>query len=672
MNDNIKNNNNNNNNIQTTILCPCQSDFVTQDQILSALQDTSKTKSLISWLRNDDNNDSDNRKCYRLNQYNHSNNNNYNDNDNNGIIRNEEKEGEEGKGGTKNNIKRKRRSGNCPHRVTAAYHILNCIRDGCRDILEQSTNINNTTIVSSQNNNNNDNNIISSSLVAAKNKNKKSLSVSSAASTSIASSMTMSNQVSFSKSNNHNNKNNNHLDHNTNNYESAFPTLSSSLINSKSVSNPNILKTKKKKKTPPQQQSQQSQQQQQPNKQQSQQTSTLTTSTASNTRTKRRIRPLLSSSQTTISSSTSSSLDKTGNSNNHTHDTSSKTLPTISSSSSSPWNRIETTTSLLSSSSSSSSTTSFNQNGKQDPMDRIMNTKHIVTTRQHKDDNSINDHNDKKKKEMNENILITKKKQNNNNVISSENDNSMQSITSLSTSLANNVILETTSTTTNTKTNHDNQPNDSILYKNIIQVYITIIQCQLIPSIILELQLILRLLCLENDNDTQYQSISSHTTSNTIESKIYDLFSTTYKCQEFAISIFVELKPFIANLSHYDFLIIPLLRLNSIQCLLPRDMIQYLHECVESKMIGNAIGKGSNPTGGTNVNEMTGSSNNANDSGVMIGSMKSMILNVTFDEKRDSRHHFKSKDLGALYNNREQCRGMSLKRFFFMFANMSQ
>ncbi len=646
--------------------------FSSNDKILSSLIDTHKTQQLTSWLASTQT--CIDKKCYRC----------------------------------------------CcqKERVSAAYCILNSIRDGCQQILERE--MNNVTFDTC-------NNVANNKVDSHNNGNAK---------TSIDTSI----NINSSRKQQNRNKNTN-FSKNDENYESSFPSLgstgtgisTSSTTNSNNNNNTvNVLKAKKKK---------------QNNKKQSQSNSiTITSNGNDNTSTtKRRIRPISSSTSTTTNIMTSTHFTRANDLDND-HDNNSNQNNTIHTSISKISNNenLSSTTSSINTTSIASNnnmTSPWNQlfhQKKTDPMDRIMNTKHIISHKRiiitdtnigatttapsnvniHNNDNDVHE-----LPVMNSNdVMIEKTK----NPIATDIHTSNTLLTRIHSSCINQnetiseekreskqqkqIIeqqqqIQQQSKLDNTQQHHEhNHKNDddhdsstSPLFDNMIQVYYTIITNLLIPSMMLELQLILRLLSLNtqsvestrstittttrsddvdhkvdvdiNNNHNPNPIINTTTTATidatTIESKIQQLFSTKSKCQHFAIAILIKLKPILFNLSKD--IKISLLRLPSVQYYLPKQIIQDLHDCIEARnqfhgVDGNNIihnihnynegnGKYGNGLGYSGDISSTGGG------GLMLGSPKSMILNVSFDEKRDSRHYFKSRDLGTLYNNREQCRG---------------
>ena len=580
--------------------CPSDSAFSSSNRILSALQDAKKTEELISWLISD----SDNEKA----------------NDNSPSFL------------------------SCPRRVTAAYCILNSIRDSCRDILEQQQQQHqqhiptspSITATRSSDNLNHSNGITRNSYNHSHHIKEMPISLSAYSKKSESSS-------SFSNTN----------------YEESFPSLSST--STSAISTPNILKTRKKGTT--------------------KKTNIINSSVLLTTTQKRRIRPVsatLAETNNTISSAVAAS-EKNASTPTGVNLLQDKVI--------SPWNKI-----------------SKSNLGKKDPMERIMNSKTIIGKEpsSRKSNNKIISStnigvaaaktnvtqiekqcfkNQQSQIDQSEKKIIanrplssspscvgkTKKENESNNrtstvgkVFKSHDTNDGKSIDNNNDESSKRNHDENSDTAEykiNTTKSPPPPPSQEShhpeLFQNIISVYFSIIKYQLIPSMILELQLILRLLCLEDDNPNysnqkkkkkkkKKQNNSQPLSPTTTEYKMNQLFSSRHICQQFAIQILIKMKFMLTNLTQE--ILISLLQLKPVQCLLPKEIIKELHDSIQSK--------------GNHESNSVSSDHHQHHGGMILGSMsKSTILNVSFNEKRDSRHHFRSKDLGTLYNNREQCRG---------------
>jgi len=181
-----------------------------------------------------------------------------------------------------------------------------------------------------------------------------------------------------------------------------------------------------------------------------------------------------------------------------------------------------------------------------------------------------------------------------------------------------------------------------IALKNLVdytsKTYLCIIQNQLMPSVVLELQLMLRLLSLNINCEVKkkVKSKKDHDDSSSLQK----MFQTGYLCQQFAIAVLKQLKPLISFLGQD--ILLPILNLKSMIDHLPEE-VQELRLIIGSRMNEDTMLLQGNYEYAHN-----------NENGIIGG--RSTILNTPFQEKRDSRHNFRSRDLGSIYNNREQCR----------------
>ena len=165
---------------------------------------------------------------------------------------------------------------------------------------------------------------------------------------------------------------------------------------------------------------------------------------------------------------------------------------------------------------------------------------------------------------------------------------------------------------------------DPILLAWTVEAYSTIVKSNLVPSLALELQLLIRLLSL-NDNEKQKNSSVSNASDS-----LHELFVDEYACRKFASLVLERLKYVILNLDYN--IAASLLKMDSFTQLLPSltEELQHRLEGYRAKIIYDA------------------------DSNVVSG--KSTLLSLPFQENRDSRHNFRSQKLSAIYNNREKCR----------------
>lgn len=166
-----------------------------------------------------------------------------------------------------------------------------------------------------------------------------------------------------------------------------------------------------------------------------------------------------------------------------------------------------------------------------------------------------------------------------------------------------------------------------------VEAYCVIIKSQLAPSIALELQLMLRLVTL-SDND----GFVKHNNKNKMQS-LRRLFKTPGICRHFASQVLEKLKNLLVNLDHG--MLRSLLGLSAFVEQLPH-IAKEIQRTLESRR--NAL-----------LSE--GKYDHDGESTGLVVSGRSTILTMPFQEKRDSRHNYRSQDLSSIYNNREQSRG---------------
>ena len=175
------------------------------------------------------------------------------------------------------------------------------------------------------------------------------------------------------------------------------------------------------------------------------------------------------------------------------------------------------------------------------------------------------------------------------------------------------------------------------LLDNTVNAYCTIIKSQLAPSIALEVQLMLRLLCICGEDKKE---VDDNGTATATATGLKKLFSTNSVCRHFAIEVLQNLDNLIVNFDRD--ILLSLLGIKSFVNQLPQ-IAKSIEHSLESQR--NAmLTKGNYGTG----NEGTS----------LVASSQSTILTMPFQEERDSRHNYRSRDQTSMYNNREQCRGM--------------
>ena len=713
-------------------VCPCQTIFNTDDQILSGLNNTQRTCELIRWLEgfhgsntNGDNeigdhndgalNGDDSKKksksavasgyyCKRRRGYQFRNelygvdvnatNNGYHKSYPHSSLINGTmmwetiSVGGVGAGGLNNdhndnpmmdNQKNPSNQNlNCPHRVHASYCILNGIRDSCRNILESQHNIIMQTSTANEDkidmgkkkqnqhqigksHQTNPTNGQSSSAKKQKKKIKPSI-------------ISFSNQDAT--------------------YEESFPSLLGTNSKPMAKNENTILLTARKKKSTQLQKPQQRQLQ-----------------LSKSNKPKRRIRPM----STTSTITTIHTHQQNTSNSNETKSASSVVVTPYTSSSSTPAGVNNITKASLS---SPATTSPWNQiitnSGKKDPMERVMNPKTIVSPK--KNVNQSLPKNQGWNKDDSTTGAVVRKDDSNPNqkqwcVTNDIHDDEKSSSLESSTIRHEGGMTEkTTMTTTKPQStdyssfaqSNDNEPAptkdnqkellDQPFFQNLVKVYYTIIKCQLLPSVLLELQLILQLLSLQDEtvkinlrnndkckirekngkNDSTISNLDLKSSSSSTK-VLREIFSSPYLCQQFAVTMLIKLKPILANLTQG--IILSLLNLKPFQDLVPKELIKYLYDSMEERMIldhhrhdnnnPNTNNKNGDTINGSHQNQLLGIGNESFGDGSLGSMSKCTILNISFNEQRDSRHRFKSKDLVPLYNNREQCRG---KIYFYLYC----
>lgn len=177
-----------------------------------------------------------------------------------------------------------------------------------------------------------------------------------------------------------------------------------------------------------------------------------------------------------------------------------------------------------------------------------------------------------------------------------------------------------------------------ILLKNTVNVYCAIIKTQLAPSVILELQLMLRLLTVrDEDRPINNEPTKAHQDLTT-------LFFSSESCRQFASRVLATLKNLIVNI--HPEILLKLLGITDFVKLLP-ELAQEIQEKVECHSIAVLVQGGYVQHDGRNSELVSG---------------MNTIITLPFQHERDSRHNFRSKDLSSIYNNREKCRDSFLSQ----------
>ena len=178
---------------------------------------------------------------------------------------------------------------------------------------------------------------------------------------------------------------------------------------------------------------------------------------------------------------------------------------------------------------------------------------------------------------------------------------------------------------------------DSASLGRTVSIYTALISNLLVPSVPLELHLLLRLLSLSPTKDTaQGEPLSFMVLKE--KNQIEKIFASPQACREFAIRALEKLEnPLLSSLS--EIIVNKMVMLPSMNEFLP-DTVSRLRVLVEA------------------TNKVDGRDDLKNGSaGVSIaGASKTPFLTVPFNESRDSRHNYRSREQTVLFNNREESR----------------
>lgn len=202
----------------------------------------------------------------------------------------------------------------------------------------------------------------------------------------------------------------------------------------------------------------------------------------------------------------------------------------------------------------------------------------------------------------------------------------------------------------------DLDPNEkerlSLISKRVSKVYCALILNQMVPSIGLELQLMLRLLSL---GDEQQYTTDQNSRGESTVTVLSEVFGRVDLCRNFAIDVLTRLRILIGKFGND--ILIPLLSLKPLTEGIPCLEVD-IRTTLDSRLTNSNALLLEPGQSGSNIGAGLGTSG------------KSTILTIPFQEKRDSRHNYRTKDLSNMFNNREQSRGAYIELFQFHFANM--
>lgn len=194
---------------------------------------------------------------------------------------------------------------------------------------------------------------------------------------------------------------------------------------------------------------------------------------------------------------------------------------------------------------------------------------------------------------------------------------------------------------------HKHNDNDAIAneerVERLVSVYSTILIHHLAPSIAMELHLLVRLICVSDEPvelissdgsklGSKTQTPSQSKVTNTPIPDYTPIFREARTCRCFATKVFSRIRSILLNLGHE--LIKPLLVFPPFTELLP-SLTRELRSIVEEGNKRFLFG----------TEHVTIASNT-----------NTPMLTLPFDEARDSRHNYRTRDQNALYSNREDTR----------------
>ena len=180
---------------------------------------------------------------------------------------------------------------------------------------------------------------------------------------------------------------------------------------------------------------------------------------------------------------------------------------------------------------------------------------------------------------------------------------------------------------------------DEATLGRLVDIYTTLILHQLVPSVPLELHLLVRLLSL----NVRGKGVSVDGISEVgIDGKAAfgDVFCSPKSCRNFAARVLVRIEtPVLSSLG--EVILRKLIVLPSFKKYLPEVVVNLQHRISEDR--GGSLGRVDSLDGAVAAMSIAGASNTP-------------FLTVPFDEDRDSRHNYRSRDRTMLFNNREESR----------------
>ena len=180
---------------------------------------------------------------------------------------------------------------------------------------------------------------------------------------------------------------------------------------------------------------------------------------------------------------------------------------------------------------------------------------------------------------------------------------------------------------------------DEATLGRLVDIYTTLILHQLVPSVPLELHLLVRLLSL-NVNGKGNSMDGVLETGGDGKAAFWDVFCSPKRCRHFAARVLVRIEtPILSSLG--EVILRKLIVLPSFKKNLP-EVVGNLQQRI-SEDRGGSIDRVDSLDGAVAAMSIAGASNTP-------------FLTVPFDEDRDSRHNYRSRDRTMLFNNREESR----------------
>lgn len=182
---------------------------------------------------------------------------------------------------------------------------------------------------------------------------------------------------------------------------------------------------------------------------------------------------------------------------------------------------------------------------------------------------------------------------------------------------------------------------DKATLGRLVDIYITLILNQLVPSVPLELHLLVRLLSLNVKAKGHLPPGESldYEGDRDVGAVFRDVFCSAKSCRDFAAKVLTKIeRPILSSLG--EVILRKLIVLPSFKKNLP-EVVGNLKRIMDDR--GGILDKADPLEGAVAAISISGASNTP-------------FLTVPFDEDRDSRHNYRSRDRTMLFNNREESR----------------